>query len=134
MELEKSRMFVKRLKQEREIKGITQKELGALLGVTDRAVGLWETGRRMPDADMLLKLAEIFDCTVDYLLGATNERKSRTGTDFDPEMAEIFNRAKKLSPEGREYFKKAVKWIFEVDKDREALKKLKGKAKKDFMN
>lgn len=127
-------MFAKRLKQEREAKGLSQKELGMLLGVTNRAVGLWETGRRVPDADTLMKLADIFDCTVDYLLGTTNLRKPQIDADLDPEMAEIFNRARYLSPEAREHFKKAVEWVFEVDKDRKELKKLRKKAEKDFTN
>lgn len=125
-------MFAKRLKQERELKGITQKELGALLGVTDRAVGLWEIGKRIPNTDMLKKLADLFDCTVDYLLGKTNERKPYSDTDLDPEKAEILNRAKDLSPEAWEQFKRAVEWVFEIDKDRKEVERLKKKARKDL--
>ena len=125
-------MFAKRLKRGRELMGITQRELGELLGVTDRAVGLWESGKRIPNTDMLKKIADLFDCTVDYLLGHTNERKPYSDTDIDPEKAEILNRAKDLSPEAWEQFRRAVEWVFEIDKDREEVERLKKKARKDL--
>ena len=48
--------------------GMTQEDLAKKLGVIQSAVSQWETGKSKPRADMLLKLAEIFGCTVDELL------------------------------------------------------------------
>ena len=52
----------------RSEKGLSQSELGLLLGVTNKAVSRWETGRGYPDTALLLKLAEILGITVDELL------------------------------------------------------------------
>ena len=41
----------------------------SLLGVTQQAVGKWESGKSSPDPTTVAKLAEILDTTADYLLG-----------------------------------------------------------------
>jgi len=61
--------FAKRLKEIRNDKNLTQKQLGEKLGVTDAAVRLWETQGREPDFEMLCRIAGIFDVTVGQLLG-----------------------------------------------------------------
>jgi transcriptional regulator with XRE-family HTH domain len=67
--------FGERLKKAREIKGLTQVDLGKLLNVSDATVNRYEKEQRFPDKDMLKKLADILDCSVDYLLGRTDERR-----------------------------------------------------------
>ena len=57
--------FVSQLRKE---KGLTQKELAALLIITDKAVSKWETGVSIPDVAMLIPLSEILDVTVTELL------------------------------------------------------------------
>lgn len=48
--------------------GMTQAELGARLCVSAQSVSNWERGEALPDLDLLLDLANIFDCTVDTIL------------------------------------------------------------------
>ena len=62
-------MFADRLKQARKAKKLSQAEVSRLLGVTQQAVGKWETGRSTPDPQTVAHLAEIFDTTADSLLG-----------------------------------------------------------------
>ena len=57
------------LKECRKAKGMSQATLSRLLGVTQQAVGKWETGRSNPDPEMLVRLAEVLGTTTDYLLG-----------------------------------------------------------------
>ena len=52
----------------RSEKGLSQSELGLMLGVTNKAVSRWETGRGYPDTSLVLNLAEILGITVDELL------------------------------------------------------------------
>jgi|GEM_PF-2713029 len=52
----------------REAKGYTQKELGEMLGVTNKAVSKWETGAAMPRPDTIRQLAIILGCTQEELL------------------------------------------------------------------
>lgn len=56
------------LKMRRKAAGMTQQDLAARLFVHQTAVAGWENGRAQPSIDKLLKLSEIFNCTVDELL------------------------------------------------------------------
>ncbi|MBZ4662813.1 MAG: hypothetical protein JG776_495 [Caloramator sp.] len=66
--------FGDRLKMLRKERGMTGTELGRLLNVSKVAISNWENGNRFPDKDMLLKIAELFNVSVDYLLGKTDVR------------------------------------------------------------
>ena len=49
------------LKQYREQAGLTIREAGKLLGKSNQTVSAWEQGRGQPDADMFLKLCEVYN-------------------------------------------------------------------------
>lgn len=53
-----------------------QPELARVLKVSKQTVSNWENGNRTPDADTLLKLSDLFNCSVDYLLGKTNNKNN----------------------------------------------------------
>ena len=52
----------------RKGKALTQAQLAEMLGITDRAVSKWETGKSMPDSSIMLELCEILDINVNELL------------------------------------------------------------------
>ena len=52
----------------RKSKNWTQKQLGEKLGVTDRAVSKWETGRSLPDICLIEDICKLFDLQVSELL------------------------------------------------------------------
>ncbi len=54
--------------QKRKKKGLTQEEMGRLLGVTNKAISKWEVGETLPDITMLKPLADLLEVTVDELL------------------------------------------------------------------
>ena len=58
----------KRIAELRRQKGLTQRQLGDLMSVSDKTVSKWENGGSLPDVASLGKLAEIFECTVDHLM------------------------------------------------------------------
>ena len=66
------------LKELRNEKHLTGEELGKALSVTKVAISNWENGNRTPDTDMLKKIANYFDVSLDYLLGRTDERNLNT--------------------------------------------------------
>ena len=72
-------MFSERLKALRKEKGFSQGALSALLGVTQQAVGKWETGRSTPDPKTVARLAELLDTTTDYLLGVGQPQTQQFG-------------------------------------------------------
>lgn len=62
--------FGNKLYEYRTQKGLTQKELGKLLGVTDKAVSKWETGESKPRLDKMTQITELFDTSIDRMLGS----------------------------------------------------------------
>ena len=54
--------------EQRKSKNLTQSNLAEMLGVTDRAVSKWETGRTLPDSSLMLDLCKILGITVNDLL------------------------------------------------------------------
>ena len=71
----------------RKEKGLTQANLAEQLGVSDRAVSKWETGRSLPDAGNMLELSRILGITVDELL--KGEKTDEGGFN---QMAETINK------------------------------------------
>ena len=63
-------MFHENLKALRKDRGLSQEELAARLHVVRQTISKWEKGLSVPDAEMLLRLAEVLDTTVSRLLGA----------------------------------------------------------------
>ena len=61
--------FAERLQELREDKGISRKDLAASLNITVSALGMYEQGRREPNIDMLIKMADYFDVSIDFLVG-----------------------------------------------------------------
>ena len=57
------------IRTRRRILGLTMKQLANIVGVTEAAISHYETGRREPDNDMLLRIANALGVTVDYLIG-----------------------------------------------------------------
>ena len=64
--------FAQRVKQLRKNKHLTGEQLCNILGITKTGISYWENGRSVPDNVMLLKLADFFDVSIDYLLGKTD--------------------------------------------------------------
>lgn len=62
------------LRELRQDAGLTQCEFASLLCVSQGAVGNWESGARQPDNDMLIRIAQYFHVSTDYLLGLTTEK------------------------------------------------------------
>lgn len=63
------------LKQLRKEKGMTQEDVSKLLGITKSAYGYYEQGKTIPDANGIVRLAQIFDTTSDYILGINKEKQ-----------------------------------------------------------
>jgi len=64
-----------RLKDLREDHDLVQKEVAAILGVDQRVYSNYETGKREIPVRHLLKLADYYNVSTDFILGRTNETK-----------------------------------------------------------
>lgn len=62
-----------RLKQLREQAGYSQEELAKLLNTSRSRIGMYEQGRRQPDFEMQEAIADLFNVTIDYLFGRSEQ-------------------------------------------------------------
>lgn len=67
-------MLDKMIRQLRIEWGINQKQLGDAVGVSKQSVSNWENGNIMPSIDLLIRLADFFGVSADYLLGRADLR------------------------------------------------------------
>ena len=65
--------FCKRLIHLRTTNDLTQKELADILNIERSTLSSYETGRRYPTISVLIRIADTFDVSVDYLLGRKND-------------------------------------------------------------
>lgn len=63
-----------KLRELRNKYGFSQKEVADRLEISPSIVSGYETGERTPSIDVLLSISYLYNCSVDYLLGKTNEQ------------------------------------------------------------
>lgn len=67
-----------RLELLREEKGLSQKDLGELLGIKSQSIGQYEHGKRDLSTEKLIKFANFYGVTTDYILGISSTRLSES--------------------------------------------------------
>lgn len=94
--------FRQRLAELRSKQSVSQEKLADIMGITKGTIGNYESGIRMPKYEQLLKLADYFAVSVDYLLGRTeNPHMSKLEVAFHglpPEMQELLLHKDKSMP------------------------------------
>lgn len=72
-------MFGEKLRELRTQKNMSQKDIGNMVGKTQQAVNFWENGESEPGIETLIKLAEYFGVTVDFLVGRSDDAVAEEG-------------------------------------------------------
>ena len=67
-------LFPERLKDLRLEKNVTQRAIAAYLNITDTAYGFYEQGKNYPNMEVLLKIADYFGVSLDYLMGRDDKK------------------------------------------------------------
>jgi transcriptional regulator with XRE-family HTH domain len=80
-------MYGARIRELRKRRGWTMKQLGQRLDVAESTISGYENEIRRPDMDALLRFAELFDVTVDYLLGRESVPSGDSASPFPPPEA-----------------------------------------------
>lgn len=96
-----------RIKKLRKELNLSQKELADKLYVTDKALSSWENGRTEPDIDTLLKMSEIFNCNISYLIKGYTKRN-----DIETEIKIELSKKEYLNLKA--LFKNRIKYITEI--------------------
>ena len=69
------KIFAQRVRELRNERGQKQNEMAEYLGISLRAYQYYESATHYPDVAGLIKLADYFEVTTDYLLGRSQERE-----------------------------------------------------------
>ena len=75
---------MKKIKELRQSKDITQQKLADILGVSRSAIATWESGGSEPDNNMLIKIADYFGVSIDYLLDYTGREAEHLAQSVKP--------------------------------------------------
>lgn len=86
--------FGEKIKKARKKSGLTQSQLGNKLGVSASMLAQYETGKRKPKIETLLKLSEAMGVPLDELIGLEEEEK--TSPDTEPPVSEEENNPETL--------------------------------------
>lgn len=110
-----------RLKQLRTKRGMSQSELGKIIGVSPSTIGMYEQERRLPEVPTLKRLASFFNVSVDYLLGNDITVPTNDMNQFLSQAQIIFDgNAVNLSDKDRDILEQSLKIAFmAIEKQRE---------------
>ncbi len=123
-------------KRAREAKHISQKEIALSLGVSQPTVSEWESGKKNPAGKNLIALSELLGCSVDFILGRTNNpapvenvNPQRNIFPLDRTRIEVFgrdgyNEVIYVTPEQLETFRRIVRALSQDEHDPSAAEKL----------
>ncbi|MDP4109398.1 MAG: helix-turn-helix transcriptional regulator [Bacillota bacterium] len=93
--------FSIRLRDLREENNVKQKDLAQQLNLKPNAISKYEKNVSQPSIATLIKIAEIFHVSVDYLLGLSSIKNPYSADRFTPKEAEIIIKYRKLSKENQ---------------------------------
>ena len=85
-----NKVFAERIKKLRIETKMTQQELGSKFGLTSTGVSYWESGKAIPNMEMMNKLSDFFGVTIDYLIG-------KNEIDENDEGMILFRKAEKVN-------------------------------------
>lgn len=91
------------LKKIREKRNINQLKIAMDIGITQESISKYETGNAFPSKEILIKLADYFNCSIDYLLNRTdnpNMNKEKISKE-DEKIENLIFRYKSLSDENK---------------------------------
>lgn len=95
-------LFAKRLRELRKEKGLSQVELGEMLGYGYTAISAYENGRNEPSFSDFIHICEILDVSADYILGISDIRKPYAVLEKN-DLIRLHNRAMELAKECRRH-------------------------------
>ena len=126
----------KTLRNERSKKGLTQVETAKELGISNVVLNRYEKDERQPDIWMVNKLASYYNCSVDYLLGNTNQRTpidqlpAYTTSPTEPYLNDLLKKVPDLTDEEKESLEEHMQFALKII-EKERLRRRAAAQKKD---
>lgn len=110
-------MLNEKIKNLRLDANLTQAELAKNINITRSALSLYELGKRQPDAETLIKIANYFDVSTDYLLGNSKPSMKKEEQDIFNKFKDTLQELGLYNEEGLEKLKLAIKLVDAIKKD-----------------
>lgn len=116
-------MEMNRIREMRKANQMSQGDLAKKLGVAQNTLSTWEIGRHEPDNDALIKIADLFGVSIDYLLGRDEKSSApQSSTELGKNTITIIGRNGKMekiecTEEQIEKIKKMIDIIIPDDQD-----------------
>lgn len=80
------------LKKLRENNNLTQQQMADILNIQRPTYTRYETGERQPDFELLIRIAQHFNVSIDYLLGNEAKLPEKDTSSLSDKIIEVFNR------------------------------------------
>jgi transcriptional regulator with XRE-family HTH domain len=107
--------FARRLTELRKERKLSQNALALSLGYSRGQIGNYELGSREPDFSTLIKIAEFFNVSVDFLIGNTDARSAVESAvksaQIKPSLEKLVSLAENLSDESIDYLTRDAKLL-----------------------
>ncbi len=104
--------MVRNLKMLRNKKGISQQKLADTIGVTQQTINRYENNDTEPDIDTLIKFAEYFETSVDFLIGYTEPVSS---SELNKDESNLINSYRQLSKRQKSSIRMILRCYTESD-------------------
>ncbi|MCP4054907.1 MAG: helix-turn-helix transcriptional regulator [Mesoflavibacter sp.] len=113
--------FKEKVKALRTEKGWTQKKMAEKIGVHQMQVSAYERGRYLPNSDILIKMAEVFDVSLDYLVFGIKGDNSARVEIKDRELLRQFEEVDKLNEPDRVLAKQMLDLLIKKNRVKELI-------------
>ena len=102
-----------KLRECRDQSGLSQKQVAFEVGVKPPTVSQWESGIKSPSRENILKLAKLYQVSVEYLLDEKDDKKepASDGSGLTPEGIRIAEKIDRLSADSRRELEKYVDFL-----------------------
>ena len=107
-------MLNENLKMLRKEKGFSQEELASKVHVVRQTVSKWEKGLSVPDAEMLVQIADVFEVPVSRLLGVALPETESNAPDQRNEIAEQLMKINEQLVIKNNRTRKIIKWLIVI--------------------
>lgn len=114
-----------KLKELRKNRHLTQSDVAGKLGLQYFTLGKWEQGRAEPSVEDLSRLADFFECSIDYLIGREDDFGninvvSNTGLSVHEE--DMIRKLRALGPLQFKYLQSQIDALYDIEKNKDVLK------------
>lgn len=111
--------FASKFRELKEEKGLKQTEIAQKLNTTQQTIGRWLKGYCEPDIENLIELAQLFNCSVDYLIGRESEDGIIvvSGNELSKDEEHLIEILRQLNPVDKDMVYRVAEMAFDVAKN-----------------